>query len=65
MPGFPALPANQIAAIISYVRDGVGIAVPVPADAKPVPWDSQYRFTGFNKFLDIDGYPRSPLLGAR
>jgi quinoprotein glucose dehydrogenase len=22
-----------------------------------VPWDTQYRFTGFNKFLDIDGYP--------
>ena len=57
MPGFPALPANQIAAIISYVRDGVESTVPVPADAKPVPWDSQYRFTGFNKFLDIDGYP--------
>jgi hypothetical protein len=57
MPGFPALPSNQIAAIISYVRDGVESTVPIPADAKPVPWDSQYRFTGFNKFLDIDGYP--------
>ena len=57
MPGFPALAADQIAAIISYVRDGVESTVPVPADAKPVPWDSQYRFTGFNKFLDIDGYP--------
>ena len=57
MPGFPALPANQIAAIISYVRDGVESTVPIPADTKPVPWDSQYRFTGFNKFLDIDGYP--------
>jgi hypothetical protein len=30
---------------------------PIPADAKPVPWDTDYRFTGFNKFLDIDGYP--------
>jgi hypothetical protein len=29
----------------------------VPATAKPLPWDTQYRFTGFNKFLDIDGYP--------
>ena len=57
MPGFPALPSEQIAAIISYVRDGVESTVPVPADAKPVPWDTQYRFTGFNKFLDIDGYP--------
>jgi len=57
MPGFPALPSDQIGAIISYVRDGVESTVPVPADAKPVPWDAQYRFTGFNKFLDIDGYP--------
>jgi quinoprotein glucose dehydrogenase len=57
MPGFPSLPSDRIAAIISYVRDGVESTVPVPADAKPVPWDTQYRFTGFNKFLDIDGYP--------
>ncbi|MCM3879711.1 MAG: PQQ-binding-like beta-propeller repeat protein, partial [Vicinamibacterales bacterium] len=57
MPGFPALPGDQINAIISYVRDGVASTIPVPADAKPVPWDAQYRFTGFNKFLDIDGYP--------
>ena len=57
MPGFPTLPPEQIAAIVSYVRDGVESNVPVPANAKPVPWDTQYRFTGFNKFLDIDGYP--------
>jgi len=29
----------------------------VLANAKPVPWDSQYRFTGFNKFLNIDACP--------
>ena len=22
-----------------------------------MPWNARYRFTGFNKFLDIDGYP--------
>ena len=57
MPGFPTLPSEHIAAIISYVRDGVESTVPVPATAKPVPWDTQYRFTGQHKFLDIDGYP--------
>lgn len=57
MPGFPALGADNIATIVSYVRDGVDTTVPVAANAKPVPWDSEYRFTGFNKFLDIDGYP--------
>jgi len=32
-----------------FVRHGWSVesTVPVPADAKPVPWDSQYRFTGF------------------
>jgi quinoprotein glucose dehydrogenase len=57
MPGFPTLRSDTIAAIVSYVREGVESTVPIPADAKPVPWDSEYRFTGFNKFLDIDGYP--------
>jgi quinoprotein glucose dehydrogenase len=57
MPGFPTLPPEHIAAIISYVRDGVESTVPVPAMAKPVPWDTEYRFTGQHKFLDIDGYP--------
>ena len=28
-----------------------------PPTRKPVPWDTQYRFTGHHKFLDIDGYP--------
>ena len=57
MPGFPTLPAEHIAAIISYVRDGVESTVPVAANAKPVPWDTEYRFTGQHKFLDMDGYP--------
>ncbi len=32
-------------------------ACPSLPTAKPVPWDTQYRFTGHHKFLDIDGYP--------
>jgi quinoprotein glucose dehydrogenase len=57
MPGFPTLAPDYVNAIVSYVRDGVESSVPIPADAKPVPWDTQYRFTGHHKFLDIDGYP--------
>lgn len=57
MPGFPTLPPDHTNAIVSYVRDGVESSVPIPANAKPVPWDTQYRFTGHHKFLDIDGYP--------
>jgi glucose dehydrogenase len=57
MPGFPTLAPDYVNAIVSYVRDGVESSVPIPVDAKPVPWDTQYRFTGHHKFLDIDGYP--------
>ena len=57
MPGFPTLAPDYTNAIVSYVRDGVESSVPIPADAKPVPWDTQYRFTGHHKFLDPDGYP--------
>jgi quinoprotein glucose dehydrogenase len=57
MQGFPTLAPDYVNAIVSYVRDGVESSVPIPAMAKPVPWDTQYRFTGHHKFLDIDGYP--------
>jgi len=57
MPSFPTLAPEYINAIVSYVREGVEATVPIPATAKPVPWDTQYRFTGHHKFLDIDGYP--------
>src|SRR5207244_6975336 len=35
MPGFPTLASDRIAAIISYVRDGVESTVHVPAAATP------------------------------
>jgi quinoprotein glucose dehydrogenase len=57
MPGFATLPPEHINAIVAYVREQIETAVPVPADAKPAPYDTQYRFTGHHKFLDIDGYP--------
>jgi quinoprotein glucose dehydrogenase len=57
MPGFPNLSANGVNAIVEYMATG-RVA---PADAHATPADSpaflKYRFTGYRKFLDPDGYP--------
>ena len=53
MAGFPALPANGVTAIVDYVMTGRAR----PADAAPSPSALPYRFTGYKKFLDPDGYP--------
>jgi quinoprotein glucose dehydrogenase len=52
MAGFPALPANAVSAMVSYLL--AGDAAPAPGPAGP---SSRYRFTGYRKFLDPDGYP--------
>ena len=54
MPGFPALAEPELAALLEYLRTGESVddgAVPRS------PLAVQYRFTGFRKFLDPDGYP--------
>jgi quinoprotein glucose dehydrogenase len=56
MPSFSSLPPDGIAAIIRYVMSGED----KPAGAaytRPSPIDLKYRFTGYHKFLDPDGYP--------
>jgi len=56
MPGFPYLSPAALAALVDYVSDGTDEArAPTASTAKPpaVP----YRFTGYQKFLDPDGYP--------
>jgi quinoprotein glucose dehydrogenase len=56
MPGFPHLKAEALEALVGYVLHG-------PADkqeaASPATSGSaaRYRFTGYHKFLDPDGYP--------
>jgi len=54
MPGFPNLTADQMSALVGYLMSGenkeLGSAGPPPAAMK-------YRFTGYRKFLDPDGYP--------
>ncbi len=56
MPSFARLPSREIDAIMRYVVYGEDTAVKA-ADNKPSPIDLKYRFDGYNKFLDPDGYP--------
>jgi quinoprotein glucose dehydrogenase len=70
MPPFAALAGADVDALATYLLTGVdrplppAVAVAPGADAKaemvPLfgrPSTTQYRFTGYNKFLDPDGYP--------
>ena len=58
MPAFRGILAGDLKALLSYVRSGsdkTELAAPVrdaPSDDRPA-----YRFTGYRKFLDPDGYP--------
>lgn len=54
MPGFPNLTEDQIYALLQYIMTGEskevgGSGAPVGA--------MKYRFTGYKKFLDPEGYP--------
>jgi quinoprotein glucose dehydrogenase len=69
MPPFSNIQSFALPGLIDYLRTGSDPATPVPpppgADAKqemsaPLSGDgspAKYRFTGYNKFLDPDGYP--------
>ena len=54
MPGFPALSADEVAAIVEYLKTGEDRGV---EHSSPSPISLKYRFTGYHKFLDPDGYP--------
>ena len=57
MPGFPYLSADARAAVVDYLSDGTdrpAAAAPAASAATPL---VPYRFTGYRKFLDPDGYP--------
>lgn len=54
MAGFPSLSNEVVSAIVEYLATGSNRgsqATPTPAPLVP------YRFTGYRKFLDPDGYP--------
>jgi len=59
MPGFPYLSPAAVAALVEYLSTGTDGAAaassaPAPSGATPA---LPYRFTGYRKFLDPDGYP--------
>ena len=59
MPGFPTLSQDAVNAIVQHML--TADAGPTPAPAQPCRLPprpaQQFRFTGYNKFLDPDGYP--------
>jgi quinoprotein glucose dehydrogenase len=53
MPGFPSLQQQEVSALAQYILTGEDKDL-AAAPAASVP---KYRFTGYHKFLDPDGYP--------
>lgn len=54
MPGFPTLTSEEVAAVIEYLRTGQDREV---ENGSPAPLALKYRFTGYKRLLDPDGYP--------
>lgn len=54
MPGFPTLTDDEIAGLVTYVRSGDN---PTIAHTSRTPGALKYRFGGYHKLLDPDGYP--------
>jgi quinoprotein glucose dehydrogenase len=54
MSGFPNLPASEVAALTNFLTSGESKKI---KGADPPAPDMNYRFTGYRKFLDPDGYP--------
>ena len=61
MPSFAALSTDQISDLLAYLSNrgeqkSTGTRVKGAA-GEPATGEARYRFTGYNKFLDPDGYP--------
>src|SRR5678815_4267219 len=54
MPSFPSLSADAVSVVVEYLRTGESVKAGETATS---PLAMKYRFTGFKKFLDADGYP--------
>lgn len=54
MPAFTSLTRDQLFAVIEYVMSGESKELQSSANAPP---EVKYRFTGYKKFLDPEGYP--------
>ncbi len=57
MPGFPNLSSDQMSGLLLYVMSGgVSDKKEVSSTDAPLP-QMKYHFTGYDKFLDPEGYP--------
>ncbi|HKW34525.1 MAG TPA: PQQ-binding-like beta-propeller repeat protein [Candidatus Acidoferrum sp.] len=54
MPGFPNLTDDQVYALLEYLASGESKEVTASGTS---PVAMKYRFTGYKKFLDPEGYP--------
>ena len=54
MPAFANLDDGQLYAMVDFLMSGKSQELP---SSEPPPPDMKYRFTGYHKFLDPDGYP--------
>jgi quinoprotein glucose dehydrogenase len=54
MPSFNSLKAEEVSAISEYVLSGLSKE---SQSSQPAPNAPKYRFTGYHRFLDPDGYP--------
>jgi quinoprotein glucose dehydrogenase len=55
MPGSPNLPADAVRELVAYLQDSPGHGESAaPLTVRPA---GRFRFTGYKKFLDPDGYP--------
>jgi quinoprotein glucose dehydrogenase len=56
MPGFPKLEGEELAALLRFMAVPERTSRP-PAQPAGEDGELKYRFTGYRKFLDEDGYP--------
>lgn len=56
MPAFAYLKADEITALTRYLTKGEDKELAL-GNTPPTPIEQKYRFAGYNKFLDPDGYP--------
>ncbi|HMI50030.1 MAG TPA: PQQ-binding-like beta-propeller repeat protein [Candidatus Saccharimonadales bacterium] len=54
MPGFPNLKDDQLFSIVEYLTSGENKEL---SSANPALVSMKYRFTGYRRFFDPDGYP--------
>jgi quinoprotein glucose dehydrogenase len=54
MPSFPNLSGDEIGALIDYLTHGKSKKL---SSNEPTPPSMPYRFSGYTRFLDPDGYP--------